>query len=106
MEAKTKTLNIHYYANEDDYDLTIGVNLTIKDLKKAIEDLLDIKIKNLLKVKKGRRGGLVLLDDEKKTIEQYKLHNEDTIPINMDDVQGGEKRIKSYVLTLFKIKFL
>ena len=106
MEEKTKTLNIHYYLDENDYDLTIGVNLTIKDLKEAIEDLLHIKIKNLLKLKKGRRGGLILLDDEKKTIKQYKIHNEDIIPINMDDVSGGEKMIKGYVSLLFRIKFL
>ena len=45
MEEKTKTLNIHYYADENDYDLTIGVNRTIEDLKKEIEKLLNIEIK-------------------------------------------------------------
>ena len=94
MEAKTKTLNIHYYADENDYDLTIGVNRTIEDLKKEIEKLLNIEIKNLLKVKKGRRNNLLLLEDEKKTIKQYNLHNEDIIPINMEDVKGGEKGLK------------
>lgn len=94
MEEKTKTLNIHYYADENDYDLTIGVNRTIEDLKKEIEKLLNIEIKNLLKVKKGRRNNLLLLEDEKKTIKQYNLHNEDIIPINMEDVKGGEKGLK------------
>lgn len=94
MEEETKTLNIHYYADENDYDLTIDVNLTIEDLKKEIEKLLNIKIKNKLTVKKGNRNHLILLNDEKKTIKHYKLHNEDIIPINMDDVAGGEKGLK------------
>ena len=89
-ENEKKTLNIHYYLDENDYELTIDNNKTIAELKKAIEKLLNIEIKNLLKVKKGRRG-LKLLDDEKKTIKQYKLHNEDSIPISMEDVNGGEK---------------
>lgn len=91
LENKEKTLIIHYYKDENDYELKIDNNKTIKELKKAIEDLLNIEIKNLLKVKKGRRG-LKLLDDETKTIKQYNLHNDDSIPISMEDVNGGEKK--------------
>ena len=92
MENKTVTINISYFADDKDYELTISTNLTIKDLKKAIGELLNIKIKNRLKLKKVGKVKLVLLDDERQTLEQYNIQNDDTIPIIEEDVQDDNKK--------------
>ena len=92
MENKTVTINISYFADDKDYELTISTNLTIKDLKKAIGELLNIKIKNRLKLKKVGKVKLVLLDDERQTIEQYNIQNDDTIPIIEEDVEDDNKK--------------
>ena len=92
MENKTVTINISYFADDKDYELTISTNLTIKDLKKSIGELLNIKIKNRLKLKKVGKVKLVLLDDERQTIEQYNIQNDDTIPIIEEDVEDDNKK--------------
>ena len=92
MENKTVTINISYFADDKDYELTISTNLTIKDLKKAIGELLNIKIKNRLKLKKVGKVKLVLLDDERQTLEQYNIQNDDTIPIIEEDVEDDNKK--------------
>ena len=92
MENKTITVKIEYFGDDKDYELTISINLTIKHLRDAIEDLLHIKIKKPLKLKKVGRANLVTLDDEEKTIEQYRIHNDDTIPIYRDDFLGRKKK--------------
>ena len=92
MENKTVTINISYFADDKDYELTISTNLTVKDLKKAIGELLNIKIKNRLKLKKVGKVKLVLLDDERQTIEQYNIQNDDTIPIIEEDVEDDNKK--------------
>ena len=92
MENKTVTINISYFADDKDYELTISTNLTVKDLKKSIGELLNIKIKNRLKLKKVGKVKLVLLDDERQTIEQYNIQNDDTIPIIEEDVEDDNKK--------------
>ena len=92
MENKTVTINISYFADDKDYELTISTNLTVKDLKKLIGELLNIKIKNRLKLKKVGKVKLVLLDDERQTIEQYNIQNDDTIPIIEEDVEDDNKK--------------
>ena len=92
MENKTVTINISYFADDKDYELTISTNLTVKDLKKAIGELLNIKIKNRLKLKKVGKVKLVLLDDERQTIEQYNIQNDDRIPIIEEDVEDDNKK--------------
>ena len=92
MEKKTITVNIEYFGDDKDYELTISINLTIKHLRNAIEDLLQIKIKKPLKFKKIGRVNLLTLDDEEKTIEQYRIHSGDTIPIYREDFLGRKKK--------------
>ena len=92
MEKKTVTLNILYFVDDRDYELTISTNLTIKKLKDYIGELLHIKIKNPLKLKRVGKVKLALLYDEKQTIEQYKINNDDTIAIIKEDVEVGKKK--------------
>ena len=61
--------------------MVFRANLTIQNLKDSIGELLHIKIKNLLKLIRIGRVKLVLLEDEKQTIEQYKINNDDIIAI-------------------------
>lgn len=86
---KIKNIVIAYYKDNMEYDLPISVDKTIEELKKEIEKKFDIQIKNKLKVKKGTRRNLILLADEKKTIGQCRIQNEDIIPISQEDVLGG-----------------
>jgi uncharacterized ubiquitin-like protein YukD len=92
MENKTITVNIEYFGDDKEYELTISINLTIKHLRNSIEDLLHIRIKKPLKLKKAGRAGLVNLDDEEKTIEQYRIHSDDIIPIYREDFLGRKKK--------------
>ena len=92
MENKTITVKIEYFGDDKDYELTISINLTIKHLRNAIEDLLHIKIKKPIKYKKVGRVNLINLDDEEKTIEQYRIHSGDTIPIYREDFLGPKKK--------------
>ena len=73
MENKTITLKIEYFGDDKDYQLIISINLSIKHLRNSIEDLLHIRIKKPLKLKKAGRTNLDNLNDEEKTIEQYRL---------------------------------
>ena len=92
MENKTITIKIEYFGDDKDYELIISANLTIRHLRESIEDLLHIRIKKPLKLKKAERGGLSNLNDEEKTIEQYRILSGDTIPIFREDFLGRKKK--------------
>ena len=83
MEEKYKTIIIKGIIGEKDYDLTIGENKTINDLRKAIEDLCKISYKGDLKLKRKTRRGIIILADGSKTIKEYRIKNEDMIVIDL-----------------------
>ena len=92
MENKTITIKIEYFGDDKDYELIISVNLTIRHLRESIEDLLHIKIKKPLKLKKEVKVSLAKLDDEEKTIAQYRIESGDIIPIYREDFLGRKKK--------------
>ena len=61
-----------------------------------IGELLHIKIKNPLKLKRVGKVKLALLYDEKQTIEQYKINNDDTIAIIKEDVEVCKKKVSKF----------
>ena len=92
MENKTITIKIEYFGDDKDYELIISANLTIRHLRESIEDLLHIRIKKPLKLKKEVKVSLAKLDDEEKTIAQYMIESGDTIPIYREDFLGRKKK--------------
>lgn len=92
MENKTITIKIEYFGDDKNYELIISANLTIRHLRESIEDLLHIRIKKPLKLKKEVKVSLAKLDDEEKTIAQYRIESGDTIPIYREDFLGRKKK--------------
>lgn len=84
-----KTVSVKYLVTNKYYDLSIGTEKKVKDLKKKIEELLNIKLINKLMIKHKQKRNQTSLYDEEQTIEDARIHNGDIITIAKSDVLGG-----------------
>ena len=86
----SKTVSVKYLGTGQIIDVTIETHKTVGDLKAKIENLFDIKLINKLMIQKKGKRKPTNLNDEKQTIEDARIHNNDRITIAKTDVLGGK----------------
>lgn len=70
--------------------LEVNLDETVKDLRKKIEDMFNIKLNdNHLMVKHARRRQQKSLDNEDATLREAHIKSEDIITIGRTEVKGG-----------------
>lgn len=93
---KTKEIYIHNILTDEEKPLKICMNKTVKNLKKEIEKLFNLKYSlddYLLRVKIGGQpsGRLIQEDDENKTLFDNHFKSGCLVTFGKDRVSGGNK---------------
>jgi phage antirepressor YoqD-like protein len=88
---ETKTISAKYLVTNKIIDIEIGIDKKVKDLKKKIEELFEIKLANRLMIQKKGKRTQTSLNDEEMTIEEARIKDGDKITIAKTDVVGGKK---------------
>lgn len=88
MEPKTIYIKYLVQGNEEK-PLVVNPNEKISEVKKKIENMLNIKIVNKLMIKHKQKRNQTSLNDENLTVKEAHIKNGDVITIGKTDVYGG-----------------
>ena len=88
MEPKTIYIRYLVEGNEDK-PLEVYPNEKISEIKKKIQEMLNIKITNKLMIKHKQKRNQTSLENENLTVKEAHIKNGDTITIGKTDVFGG-----------------
>lgn len=86
---KLITIHVKYLVSNEDFDLEVEKSIKVCDLKKLIENKLNISYENKLLIKHKYRPASSLLNDENLTLFESHIKNGDIIIIGKADVVGG-----------------
>ena len=86
---KLITIRVKYLVSNEDFDLEVEKSIKVCDLKKLIENKLNISYKNKLLIKHKNRNVPTSLNDENLTLFESHIKNGDIIIIGKADVVGG-----------------
>ena len=89
MNNKEITIFIKYLVTQKDYKIDVDKSKKVYELKKIIENKLNICIISYLMVKSPQRRTPKCLNDENLTLYECHIKNNDIITIGMDKVKGG-----------------
>ena len=84
-----KIIQVKYMPTGEIYELEIDSSMKIYEVKKKIEEILNIKINNNLMIKKKALRNMTTLSDENLSVFDYHIHNNDQIVIGKENVVGG-----------------